>query len=114
MAPAPYFPGMPVPTSLAALEANVARDLELTAHPRAAWLEPKTVAGAPCLDMLVIGAGQCGIAVAHALKRDRVDNILVVDRAGFGRQGPSTTYGRMRNLRSLKDQTGPDLKICPA
>lgn len=111
MAPAPYLPRMPAPLSLAALEADVARDLELTAHPRAAWLEPKTVAGAPCLDVLVIGAGQCGIAVAHALKRDRVDNILVVDRAGFGREGPWTTYGRMRNLRSLKDQTGPDLKM---
>ena len=102
---------MPAPHSLAALEADIARDLELTAHPRAPWLEPKTVAGAPCLDVLVIGAGQCGIAVAHALKRDRVDNIAVLDRAGYGQEGPWVTYGRMRNLRSLKDQTGPDLRL---
>ena len=78
---------MAAPLSLAALEADVARDLELTAHPHAVWLEPRMVAGAPCLGVLVIGAGQCGVAVAHASKRDRVDNILVVDRAGFGREG---------------------------
>ena len=102
---------MPAPRSLIELEADVARDLDMTAHPRAPWLEAKTANGAPVLDVLVIGGGQCGIAVAHALKRDKVDNILVIDRADFGREGPWTTYGRMKNLRSLKDQTGPDLRL---
>lgn len=101
---------MPAPKTLAELEADIARDLELTAHPRAPWLEPKTVGGQPCLDVLIVGGGQCGLAVAHALKRDRVDNILLLDRAPPGREGPWVTYGRMRALRSLKDQTGPDLK----
>jgi len=102
---------MPAPRTLAELEQDVARDLELTAHPRAPWLEPKTSQGAPVLDCLIIGAGQCGVAVAHALKRDRVDNILVVDRAAYGREGPWVTYGRMRTLRSWKTQIGPDLKL---
>ena len=102
---------MPAPKSLPELEADIARDLEMTAHPRAPWLEPKTVGGQPCLDVLIVGGGQCGMAVAHALKRDRVDNILVIDRAEFGREGPWTTYGRMKNLRSWKDQTGPDLRL---
>ncbi len=102
---------MPSPRTLAELEADIARDLDLTAHPRMPWLEPKTVAGAPCLDVLVIGAGQCGLAVAHALMRDQVRNILVLDRAEYGREGPWITYGRMRNLRSWKDQTGPDLRL---
>lgn len=102
---------MPAPSSLLELEADVARDLDLTAHPRAPWLAPKTAGGMPVLDVLVIGGGQCGIAVAHALKRDKVDNILVIDRAESGREGPWTTYGRMKNLRSLKDQTGPDLRL---
>ena len=101
---------MPAPRNLAELEADVRRDLDLTAHPRAPWLLPKTARGAPVLDALVIGAGQCGLAVAHALKRDRVDNILCIDRAAEGREGPWVTYARMRSLRSLKDQTGPDLK----
>ncbi len=102
---------MPAPRTLAELEADVARDLALTGHPRAPWLLPRTVGGAPALDALIIGGGQCGLAVAHALKRDKVDNILVLDRAEFGREGPWTTYGRMHALRSLKDMTGPDLRL---
>ncbi len=102
---------MPAPRTLDELEADVARDLALTAHPRAPWLEAKTSGGAPVLDVLVIGAGQCGLAVAHALRRDQVTNILVLDRAPEGREGPWLTYGRMKALRSLKDQTGPDLRL---
>jgi len=102
---------MPQPRSLAELEADIARDLELTAHPRAPWLVPRSCGGRPVLDCLIVGGGQCGVAVAFALKRDRVDNILVLDRAPEGREGPWVTYARMRALRSWKDQTGPDLKI---
>ena len=97
--------------SLAALEQAVARDLELSAHPRAAWLVPRTCGGAPVLDCLIVGAGQCGLAVGFALKRDRVDNILLIDRAPEGREGPWVTYARMHTLRSWKDQTGPDLRV---
>lgn len=100
---------MPEPKTLLELERDVARDLELTAHPRAPWLTPKTAGGAPVLDALVVGGGQCGLAVAHALRRDKVTNLQVLDRAPYGREGPWTTYGRMRALRSWKDQTGPDL-----
>jgi len=99
------------PRRLAELEQEVARDLALTAHPRAPWLQAKTSGGAPVLDVLVVGAGQCGLAVGFALMRDRVDNILLVDRAEEGREGPWTTFARMHTLRSPKDQTGPDLKI---
>lgn len=102
---------MPSPRTLLELEADVARDLDFTAHPRAPWLVPKTAGGRPVLDCLVIGAGQCGLAVAFALKRDRVDNLLVLDRAPEGKEGPWVTYARMRTLRSLKDQTGPDLRL---
>ena len=83
----------------------------MVAHPRAAWLEPKTSGGAPVLDCLIIGAGQCGRAVAHALKRDKVANILLLDRAPEGKEGPWVTYARMPTLRSWKDQNGPDLGI---
>jgi cation diffusion facilitator CzcD-associated flavoprotein CzcO len=102
---------MPAPRTLAELEADVARDLGLTAHPRAPWLVPKTTGGAPVLDCLIVGGGQCGLAVAFALKRDRVDNLLVVDAAPHGQEGPWATYARMHALRSPKDQTGPDLKL---
>ncbi len=101
---------MPSPRTLLELEADVVRDLALTAHPRAPWLVPKSAGGQPVLDCLVIGGGQCGLAVAFALKRDRVDNLLVIDRAPYAQEGPWSTFARMRTLRSLKDQTGPDLR----
>jgi cation diffusion facilitator CzcD-associated flavoprotein CzcO len=99
------------PSSLAALEQDVRRDLELIAHPRLAWLKPRAVRGARALDVLIVGAGQGGLAVGFALKRDRVDNILLIDRAPYGQEGPWVTYARMPTLRSAKDQTGPDLNV---
>ncbi len=102
---------MPAPRSLSELEADVARDLALIAHPRLEWLQPKTSGGAPVLDVLVVGAGQCGVVTGFALLRENVRNILVIDRAEAGREGPWTTYARMPNLRSWKDQSGPDLGI---
>jgi cation diffusion facilitator CzcD-associated flavoprotein CzcO len=102
---------MPAPRTLAELEADAARDLALTAHPRAHWLQPKTCGGAPVLDVLLIGAGQSAMAVAFALLRDKVTNILCIDRAPAGQEGPWSTYARMHTLRSWKDQTGPDLNV---
>ncbi len=98
------------PDDLEALAAQVRRDLILTQHPNAAWMPPKAGPdGNPMLDVLIAGAGQGGLVVAHQLKRDRVDNILVIDRAAYGREGVWTTYARMHTLRSPKDYTGPDL-----
>lgn len=99
-------------TGLAALEARVRDDLSLIAHPRMSWLTPRCAPdGAKALDVLIAGGGQSGIATAFGLKRWRVDNILVVDKAPRGLEGPWRTYARMRTLRSPKDYTGPDLDI---
>ena len=98
--------------SVAALTAQVRRDLDRIAHPRMPWMQPRAVPdGNPALDVLIVGAGQSGLAVAFALLRARVDNILVIDKAGYGREGPWLTYARMRTLRSPKDYTGPDLDV---
>ena len=94
-----------------ALEARVAREIEMTAHPRTDWMVPRLHAGKPALDVLIVGAGQSGLATAFALMRDRVRNILLVDRAPEGQEGPWVTYARMPTLRSPKDQTGPDLGL---
>jgi len=102
---------LPAPRTLQDLEADVRRDLDLIAHPRMEWLQPKTCGGAPVLDVLVVGGGQCGVVTAFALMRDKVRNLLVLDRAPLGREGPWTTYARMHNLRSWKDQSGPDLGV---
>jgi cation diffusion facilitator CzcD-associated flavoprotein CzcO len=95
-----------------ALKARIRDDLERIAHPRAAWLTPRMGPdGLPALDVLIVGAGQSGIATAFGLKRSRVDNVLVVDRAPYGQEGPWVTFARMQTLRSPKDFTGPDLDI---
>ncbi|HRD74547.1 MAG TPA: NAD(P)/FAD-dependent oxidoreductase [Hyphomicrobiaceae bacterium] len=97
---------------LRSLEAAVSRDLHLTRHPEKAWMPTrKGPGGAHLYDVVIAGAGQGGLAVAFALQRMRIDNILVVDRAAYGREGIWTTYARMPTLRSPKEFTGPDLGV---
>ena len=96
---------------LTALEAEIARDLELTAHPHMEWMVPRLRGAAPALDVLIVGAGQSGLVTAFGLMRERVGNILVIDRAPEGKEGPWVTFARMPTLRSPKLQTGPDLGI---
>ena len=92
---------------LAALEARVRFDLACIDHPAAAWRP----AADPVLDVLVVGAGQGGLAVAFQLLRDKVTNIRVIDRAPAGREGPWRTFARMPTLRSPKAMNGPDLGV---
>jgi cation diffusion facilitator CzcD-associated flavoprotein CzcO len=97
---------------LDALERELARDLELMTYPRREWLAPRrTRAGAPILDVLVVGAGQGGLAAAAALLRERIANILVVDDHPLDRAGPWLNFARMVTLRTPKHLTGPDLCI---
>ena len=83
----------------------------MTAHPRTEWMVPRLYQGEPALDVLIVGAGQSGLCIAFALMRDRVRNILAIDRAPEGREGVWATFARMPTLRSPKDQTGPDLGL---
>ena len=94
---------------LASLDARVRRDIEMTAHPRMEWMVPRLYRGQPALDALIVGAGQSGMCIGFALMRERVRNILLIDRAPEGREGIWSAFARMPTLRSPKDQTGPDL-----
>ena len=99
-------------SALTALETQIRDDLAKTSHPNAAWLEPKRgLDGKPALDVLIVGAGQSGLATAFGLMRSQVTNVLVVDKAEEGEEGPWLSYARMHTLRSPKDFTGPDLDI---
>jgi cation diffusion facilitator CzcD-associated flavoprotein CzcO len=61
--------------------------------------------------VLIVGAGQSGIATAFGLMRSQVTNILTIDKTEEAREGPWLAYARMHTLRSPKHFTGPDLDI---
>jgi len=94
------------------LAAQVARELDLLRYPAREWLVPRQTAdGKPILDVLIVGAGQGGLATAFGLMRERVTNLLVVDQNPLDRAGPWLNFARMRTLRTPKHVTGPDLGI---
>ncbi len=97
---------------LSVLESRIASDLARTSHPRATWLAPVDGPdGKPAHDVIVVGGGQSGLAIAFGLLRSQVTNILVLDKAAAGQEGPWRSYARMLTLRSPKDFTGPDLDM---
>ena len=100
------------PPSLSDLEAQVRRDLDILNHPKTPWVPPRHhPSGAPVLDVLIVGAGQSGLALSFALRRENVTNVIAVDRNPKGAEGPWSTYARMQLLRTALDLTGPDLGI---
>ncbi len=97
---------------LAALEARIAHDLAVTAYPTKPWLRPMAGPdGAHVYDVVIVGAGQSGLAAAFGLRREKVENVLVIDAAPAGREGPWMTFARMPTLRSPKYLTGIDLGV---
>lgn len=97
---------------LAALAARARAELELLKYPEPEWVPPRTDHdGQQVRDVVIVGAGQGGLSVAALLLRERVSNILVIDRAARGLEGPWRNYARMKTLRSWKTVTGPDLGI---
>ncbi|ANF56663.1 NAD(P)-binding domain-containing protein [Halotalea alkalilenta] len=96
------------PSSLAQLEAQVARELSLLNHPPAAWVPERHMAnGERITAVVIIGAGMCGLAAAFSLARQGISDIRIIDRAAPGRTGPWLDYARMETLRSPKTLLGP-------
>lgn len=100
---------LPLPNAaerLAALAAEAREDLSLMSYPNRPWVRPVATALAPVFDVLIVGAGQAGIAAGLALWREGVTNVLLVDQAEPGYEGPWETYARMETLRTPKGSIG--------
>ncbi len=96
-----------LPKTIDELAAHARREMNIARYPAKQWCLPRTSPdGTKALDVLVVGGGQAGFGVAHALKRVHIDNILVVETARRGGEGPWGTYARMPTLRTHKDNGG--------
>ena len=94
------------------LNAQIRHELELLSYPSRSWVAPRRhISGAPTYNVVIIGAGQGGLATAFALRRECVDHILVIDERQAGTEGPWLSFARMPTLRTPKHLTGPDLGI---
>ena len=95
---------------LATLEERLAHDLlTLNWHARP-WLPKRVHGGETVIDVLIIGAGQAGLAASMALAQQGIAAVLL-DRAPTGCEGPWATTARMETLRSPKELTGPALGV---
>ena len=93
---------------LSTLEARVKQDLEWLALPAKRWLLEQSDPQAK--NVVIIGAGMAGLAVAFALRLQGIDAVLY-DKAPKDYEGPWATTARMETLRSPKHLTGPALDI---
>jgi cation diffusion facilitator CzcD-associated flavoprotein CzcO len=87
---------------LPALETDLARQLALIGHGGADWTRPGVHPEGHVHDVVIVGGGQSGLAVAFGLLRERVSNIVVIDENPAGYEGPWDTYARMITLRTPK------------
>jgi cation diffusion facilitator CzcD-associated flavoprotein CzcO len=107
----------PAPLSDAAerlrlLAQRAGEERALLDFPQRPWVLPRrSENGEPVLNVLVVGAGQAGLAITFGLMRDHVDNILCIDAMPEGHEGPWLSHARMQTLRTPKQLTGPDLGL---
>ena len=96
---------------LAELEQRVRFEMDCLSYPSRQWMIGKTRNGVSVHDVIIVGGGQSGIAIAFRLLRERITNVRVLDRNPAGAEGPWVTFARMHTLRTPKVVTGPDLGI---
>ena len=102
---------LPDAIGLPALEAQLARQLQLIGFGGPDWTQPRTHPEGYVHDVVIVGGGQSGLAAAFGLLRERISNILVIDENPAGYEGPWETYARMITLRTPKDLTPIDFGV---
>lgn len=98
-------------TGLAGLESRLADDLSFLELPPKEWVPATEYDGKRVYDAVVIGAGMCGLVATASLKMLGIYNVVCLDRAPQGLEGPWVTFARMETLRSPKQLTGPALGL---
>lgn len=109
--PSTPAPSTPLVSGLLELEARLREDLELLELPSKPWVPEQTYMGEPVRDVVVIGAGMCGLAATAKLILTGIDNVVAYDAAPAGSEGPWITFARMETLRSPKTLAGPALGL---
>jgi cation diffusion facilitator CzcD-associated flavoprotein CzcO len=96
----------------AELSRQVEAELELFTYPVQDWVRPvRAPDGTLAHNVVIVGGGQAGLAVAFSLQKERISRVMVLDENPDGQEGPWITYARMITLRTLKFLTGPDLGV---
>lgn len=94
-------------TDFAAFEARVRTDLDTLNLNRDTWVRQRD----GVVDVVIVGAGQSGMAAALGLRMQGVTNVVLLDENPAGYEGPWDTYARMITLRTPKELTSIDLGI---
>jgi FAD-dependent urate hydroxylase len=97
--------------SVTQLSDRVRRELSYLSYPSREWTLPRSRDGGGVLDVLIVGAGQSGLATAFGLKLERITNVRIVDRNPRGLEGPWRRFARMTELRTPKEVSGIDFGI---
>jgi cation diffusion facilitator CzcD-associated flavoprotein CzcO len=90
----------------AQLEAQTRNTLRWAGREPADWVRAR---GEVDHNVVIVGGGQSGVAIAHALKRKGVGRVDVIDRAEPGQAGIWRSIARMHQLRTPKTMAGPEL-----
>lgn len=94
------------------LHTQVEKELTLLDYPKRPWTIAKTRSdGQSIYDVVIVGGGQTGLTIAFALRKEKIQNVIIFDENEEGYEGPWLTYARMHHLRSAKHVIGPDCNV---
>ncbi|MDE1462523.1 NAD(P)-binding domain-containing protein [Spartinivicinus poritis] len=72
------------------------------------WSFPKQYNGQKVYDVIIVGAGHSGLALAHQLRLLGIGRILILDKQSIDKPGPWSSFARMEKLRTSKYSQGPE------
>jgi cation diffusion facilitator CzcD-associated flavoprotein CzcO len=87
------------------LEAQTRRAMRWAGRDPADWVRAR--AGVDH-NVVIVGGGQSGVAIAYGLRRKGVGRVEVIDQADAGQAGIWRTIARMHQLRTPKTLLGPE------